>query len=111
MEPDCCRVVSGKDGKARCFFPKENAELSKFRVVNFPKFELNQIGKCYVFFDTEFVSSFPLSAGVALPFTARTIETGPVLMLVMRFFDGTVADDFQVKLEYHCDVFNNYNEL
>jgi len=105
MHPDCRRVFSGKQGKARCFFPRENADLSKFRVVNFPLFELNQIGKCYLFFDTEFVSSFPVSAGVTLPFTVRTVKTGPMLMLVMKFFYGTVADDFEVELEYQCDVF------
>ena len=105
MKSDCCRVFSGREGKARCIFPQENADLSKFRVVNFPLFDLNQIGKCYIFFDTEFVSSFPVSAGVTMPFTVRTVETGPVLMLIMKFFNGMVADDFEVKLEYKCDVF------
>ena len=100
-------VFFGKENKARCFFPRENAELSKFRVVNFPLFELNRIGKCYVFFDTELVSSFPVSAGVALPFTANTSETGPGLMLVLKFIDGTVNDDFKLELEYLCDVFVN----
>lgn len=100
-------IFFGKEHKVRCFFPRENAELSKFRVVNFPLFELNRIGKCYVFFDTEFVSSFPVSAGVALPFTINTTETGPGLMLVIKLFDGTVNDNFQLELEYLCNVFIN----
>lgn len=95
-------IVPDSEKKARCLFPRENASLSRIRIVNFPRYDLNCIGKCYTFFDTELISSYPVSAGVALPFSVCTTKTGPVFMLIFKI-TVDLPLDFNIQLEYDIE--------
>ena len=99
-------TLTGEKNRARYIFPRDIDEICGIRIKGLPRYDLQLIGKCYIFVELELIESYPLSGNVALPFclSTNTATDSRPLMIIFDFryidFNYVQENTFSVVLEF-----------